>query len=50
MVTLLSVQPRMVADKGTETPDTIVLKLAKDIESRIPGLLKVSKDDNPTSL
>jgi hypothetical protein len=41
----------MVADKGTEeTPDKIALRLAKDIESRIPGLLVLKKEENPTSL
>jgi hypothetical protein len=29
----------MVAEKGTETPDTIVFRIAKDIEGRVPGVL-----------
>jgi len=41
----------MVSDKGSEdTPDSIVLKIAKDIESRIPGLLVLKKEENMTSL
>lgn len=32
----------MVAEKGLEeTPDSIVLKMAKEMESKLPGLLKV---------
>jgi hypothetical protein len=51
METLLSVQPRMVADKGSEnTPDSIVFKIAKDIEGRLPGLLVLRKEENMTSL
>jgi dynein heavy chain len=46
METLLSVQPRMIADKGdTNTPDQIVLKIAKDIEGRVPALLVARKED-----
>ena len=51
METLLLVQPRMVADKGSEnTPDSIVFKIAKDIEGRLPGLLVLRKEENMTSL
>lgn len=51
METLISVQPRQVSDKGTEeTPDKIVFRLARDIESQLPGLLVQKKEDNPNSL
>jgi dynein heavy chain len=40
MSALVSVQPRLVGDKGTEaTPDQIVLKIAKELESKVPPLL-----------
>lgn len=41
----------MVADKNAEeTPDKIALKMAKDIEGRIPALLVLKKEENPTSM
>ncbi len=37
MGALLSVQPRLIGEKGSEaTPDQIVLKIAKEIEQKIP--------------
>lgn len=51
MSTLLSVQPRMVAEKGTEeTPDQIVFKLAKDILGRLPPALVQKKEISTESL
>lgn len=45
MFTLLSVQPRMVAEKGVEeTPDQIVFKMAKDILSKLPPQLVQKKE------
>ena len=51
METLLSVQPRIAADKSAgSTPDDIVFQLAKDIEARLPASLVQRKDDPSTSL
>ncbi|CAK85038.1 unnamed protein product (macronuclear) [Paramecium tetraurelia] len=45
MSTLLSVQPRMVAEKGVEeTPDQIVFKVAKEILGKLPPVLVQKKE------